>query len=134
SNGGPCRRPGRSTAVCSDVPNLHGWRMPMNRHLVAGMLGLALAGCAQGRSGMPNRGGAGLGPVGLSSFPSIHDTINRENPQVDPAALRAGVVPNGGQAATTTVCLPDRPGASPSIAAAPPRPSPSAPTVQTSPP
>src|SRR4051812_30449862 len=84
--------------------------MPMNRHLVAGMLGLALAGCAQSRSAMPNQGATSPGPVGLTTFPSIHDSINRENPQVDPVALRAGVVPNADRRGTTMVCLDDRTG------------------------
>lgn len=60
----------------------------MNRHVVAGILGLALAGCAQNRSAIPSRAPEAA-PVALTSFPSIHDTINRENPKVDPRSLRA---------------------------------------------
>src|SRR4051812_11491251 len=94
--------------------------MPMNRHLVAGMLGLALAGCAQSRSAMPNQGATSPGPVGLTTFPSIHDSINRENPQVDPVALRAGVVTNADRGGTTTVCVDNRAG----VATARPGPAP----------
>src|SRR5262245_58822864 len=84
--------------------------MPMKRHLVAGVLGLALAGCAQSRSALPNRGAPSLGPVGLTTFPSIHESINRENPRVDPIALREGVVPNGGRGGPTMVYLDERTG------------------------
>ncbi|WP_261340752.1 peptidylprolyl isomerase [Singulisphaera sp. GP187] len=66
----------------------------MNRHVVAGLLGLALAGCAQNRSAIPGRGPS-AGPVGLTSFPSIHETINRENPKFDPRSLRASAATHG---------------------------------------
>lgn len=66
----------------------------MIRHVVAGLLGLALAGCAQNRSAMQSRGPSG-GPVGLTSFPSIHETINRENPKFDPRSLRASAATHG---------------------------------------
>lgn len=68
--------------------------MPMNRHVVAGLLGLALAGCAQNRSAIQSRGPS-AGPVGLTSFPSIHETINRENPKFDPRSLRASAATHG---------------------------------------
>ncbi len=50
----------------------------MKRQLVAGLLGLAVAGCAQSRSQMP-KGAAGPtpSPVGMTPVPSIHDSINR---------------------------------------------------------
>lgn len=44
----------------------------MKHYALAGMLGLAVAGCAQSRSAMP-----GSKPVGMEPVPSIHDTINR---------------------------------------------------------
>lgn len=65
--------------------------MPMKRLVVAGILGLALAGCAQNRSEMSNHG-PGLGPVGLDTYPPIHESINRDNPNVDPASLPSNVV------------------------------------------
>jgi peptidyl-prolyl cis-trans isomerase SurA len=44
----------------------------MKRVMLAGMLGLAVSGCAQSRSKMP-----ASQPVGMDPVPSIHDTINR---------------------------------------------------------
>lgn len=61
----------------------------MNRHVVAGMLGLALAGCAQDRS-ILSRSRAPLPAVELPSVPSIHETINKENAEVDPGSVRSG--------------------------------------------
>jgi peptidyl-prolyl cis-trans isomerase SurA len=60
----------------------------MKRRLVAGMLGLALAGCAQGRPMMK--------PVGVRPVPSLTDTINgglpddaSRTPAASPAAIPA---------------------------------------------
>ncbi|HZW32112.1 MAG TPA: peptidylprolyl isomerase [Isosphaeraceae bacterium] len=49
----------------------------MKRQFVAGVLGLALAGCAQSRSAVPKGAAAEPEPVGLAPIPSIHETINR---------------------------------------------------------
>jgi len=46
-------------------------------HFVAGMLGLALAGCAQTRSQVPKGAEKSTGPVGMTPVPSIHESINR---------------------------------------------------------
>ncbi len=64
----------------------------MNRHVVAGMLGLVLAGCAGDRSALP-RAGQVIPPVSLTPLPPIHEAINQENPRVDPRTLPAGMVP-----------------------------------------
>ncbi len=62
----------------------------MNRHVVAGMLGLALAGCAQDRS-VASRPPSTVGPVELTPpMASIHETINQENSKVDTDSVRAG--------------------------------------------
>jgi parvulin-like peptidyl-prolyl isomerase len=51
----------------------------MKRQLVAGVMGLALAGCAHTRSDVPKKPDATTpaSPVGMNPVPSIHDTINR---------------------------------------------------------
>lgn len=98
----------------------------MNRHVVAGLLGLALAGCAQNRSAIQSRGPS-AGPVGLTSFPSIHETINRENPKFDPRSLRASAATHGPENGSPTLARGSTPGpsdyrrpASASVAVAPP--------------
>jgi peptidyl-prolyl cis-trans isomerase SurA len=68
----------------------------MNRHVVAGVLGLALAlalaGCAQDRSSLSGSNPA-VGPVdGSTPVPSIYEAINRENPNVDVDSVRSGHV------------------------------------------
>src|SRR6187397_9532 len=50
--------------------------MRMKRSVVAGVLGLALAGCAQNRSGMPEVARTSP-PVGLAPVPPIHEIINK---------------------------------------------------------
>jgi hypothetical protein len=45
----------------------------VKRRIALGMLGLALAGCAQSRSAMPGK----AQPVGMDPIPSLRDTINR---------------------------------------------------------
>ncbi len=51
----------------------------MKRQFIAGVMGLALAGCAHSRSEVPKGPGTGnpVGPVGMQPVPSIHDSINR---------------------------------------------------------
>ena len=58
----------------------------MRRKIAVGMLGLALAGCAQSRSSLPGAGSRGQ-PVGMEPVPSINDTINRGTG--DPAIVQA---------------------------------------------
>src|SRR5271157_1556201 len=48
----------------------------MRRKIAVGMLGLALAGCAQSRSSVPGAASRGQ-PIGMEPVPSISDTINR---------------------------------------------------------
>jgi len=62
----------------------------MNRRVVAGvgLLSLALTGCAQSRSAMPQQG-SNVGPVGLSALPSIHEAINQDNPKFDSRTLQS---------------------------------------------
>ena len=62
----------------------------MNRHVVAGVLGLVLASCAGDRSALPGAGQV-IPPVSLTPLPSIHEAINRENPRVDLRTLPAGM-------------------------------------------
>ncbi|MFO0908475.1 MAG: peptidyl-prolyl cis-trans isomerase [Isosphaeraceae bacterium] len=63
----------------------------MNRHVVAGMIGLALAGCSLERSGA-KRANPNLPTVEMTPpLPSIHEAINQENPEVDPTSLPAVV-------------------------------------------
>ncbi|WP_422931092.1 peptidyl-prolyl cis-trans isomerase [Singulisphaera sp. PoT] len=71
----------------------------MNRHVVAGLIGLALVGCAQDRSATnpPAGPGQGVGPVGLSPIPSIHEAIVKDNANVDPATLPSNVVGRANQ-------------------------------------
>jgi peptidyl-prolyl cis-trans isomerase SurA len=57
----------------------------MNRRVLAGLLGMALAGCAQTRSDLPLARGGPV-PVGLEPLPSIHKTIN-DGSQFAPASL-----------------------------------------------
>src|SRR5262245_10513259 len=65
----------------------------MKRQIVAGVMGLALAGCAHSRMDGPKSAGAAnpVGPVGMSPVPSLHDTINRGtgNPALAQSALGA---------------------------------------------
>ena len=51
----------------------------MKRQFIAGVMGLALAGCAHSRSEVPKGPGTGnpVGPVGMQPVPSIHDSVNR---------------------------------------------------------
>ena len=62
----------------------------MNRQIVAGLLGLTVAGCAFDRS----PGSRSRGPVPTVEMtppmPSIHEAINRDNPRVDPSSVRVG--------------------------------------------
>ena len=58
----------------------------MRRKIAVGMLGLALAGCAQSRSSMPGAASRGQ-PIGMEPVPSISDTINRGTG--DPAIVQA---------------------------------------------
>jgi len=60
----------------------------MKRTIVIGVLGLAVAGCSQGRWSSP-RGGPRGEPVGLVPVPSLEDTINRGTgpPEVQKATL-----------------------------------------------
>jgi len=62
----------------------------MNRRVVAGvgLISLALTGCAQSRSAMPQQGSK-VGPVGLSALPSIHEAINQDNPKFDSRTLQS---------------------------------------------
>lgn len=57
----------------------------MNRRVLAGMLGMAVAGCAQGRPDLP-LAARGSAPVGLMTLPPIHETIN-SGARVAPASL-----------------------------------------------
>lgn len=61
----------------------------MNRQVVAGILGLALAGCAQDRVNV-SRSRATLPTVALKSMPTIHESINGENPSIDPRTVGVG--------------------------------------------
>ena len=58
----------------------------MRRKIAVGMLGLALAGCAQSRSPVPGAASRGQ-PIGIEPVPSINDTINRGTG--DPAIVQA---------------------------------------------
>ncbi|MGA7502223.1 MAG: hypothetical protein WBX00_36480, partial [Isosphaeraceae bacterium] len=58
----------------------------MRRKIAVGMLGLALAGCAQSRSSVPGAASRGQ-PIGMEPVPSINDTINRG--LGDPAIVQA---------------------------------------------
>src|SRR5271166_6320459 len=58
----------------------------MRRNIAVGMLGLALAGCAQSRSSLPGAASRGQ-PIGMEPVPSINDTINRGTG--DPALVQA---------------------------------------------
>ncbi|HMF38366.1 MAG TPA: hypothetical protein VKF17_17115, partial [Isosphaeraceae bacterium] len=58
----------------------------MRRKIAVGMLGLALAGCAQSRSSVPGAASRGQ-PIGMEPVPSINDTINRGTG--DPAIVQA---------------------------------------------
>ncbi len=62
----------------------------MNRHVVAGVLGLALAqaGCMPDRSAQRKPGSTGPAVELDSPLPSIHESINKENTRIDPVALR----------------------------------------------
>ena len=63
----------------------------MNRHLVAGMLGLVLAGCTLDRSS-GKRPNLNMPAVEMTPpLPSIHEAINQENPDADRESLRAEV-------------------------------------------
>jgi parvulin-like peptidyl-prolyl isomerase len=55
----------------------------MNRRVLAGMLGLAVAGCAQSRATQAP-GGQKMPPVGLGELPSIHQWINADLHQLNP--------------------------------------------------
>ena len=62
----------------------------MNRQVVAGLLGLAVAGCALDRSGTSRSSGP-IPTVELTPpMPSIHEAINRDNPRIDPSSVRVG--------------------------------------------
>ncbi len=66
----------------------------MNRHIVAGLIGLAVAGCAQDQAGGPRSRGV-IGPVGMvPPMSSINEAINRDNPNTDPSTLRSGHPPD----------------------------------------
>jgi len=66
----------------------------MNRRVVAGLLGLAVAGCAQDRS-LSSRPRTPVPTVGLTPpMDSIHAAINRDNPKIDPGSTRAGHSPD----------------------------------------
>src|SRR5208337_5340483 len=58
----------------------------MRRKIAVGMLGLALAGCAQSRSSVPGAASRGQ-PIGMEPLPAISDTINRGTG--DPAIVQA---------------------------------------------
>lgn len=77
----------------------------MYRPVVAGLLGLALAGCGSERS-LVQRSRPKLPPVGLTPpMPSIHQEINRENPSFDAVALQeehSGITPDAPAAPATT--------------------------------
>src|SRR5262249_32672646 len=47
------------------------------RQFIAGVLGLALIGCAQSRSTVPKGASKSTEPIGLTPVPSVYDTINR---------------------------------------------------------
>lgn len=59
----------------------------MKLSVVAGVLGLALAGCAQSRSGMPEVARSAP-PVGLAPVPPIHEIINKSELAGEPRAGR----------------------------------------------
>ena len=62
----------------------------MNRLVVAGLFGLAVAGCALDRS-KSSRSSGPIPTVEMTPpIPSIHEAINRENPTLDPSSVRAG--------------------------------------------
>ena len=59
----------------------------MDRRLIAGLLGLFVAGCAHARSGMPEAGNRE--PVAqVDSLPPIRDSINQTSAATDPATKR----------------------------------------------
>ena len=86
-------RNGRSCRFRAASPEDRGANSPrmeivavMRRKIAVGMLGLALAGCAQSRSSVPGAASRGQ-PIGMEPVPSINDTINRGTG--DPAIARA---------------------------------------------
>src|SRR5271166_4859242 len=58
----------------------------MKRSIAVGLIGLALAGCAQSRSSMPGTVARGQ-PINMDPVPSLKDTINRGTG--DPAIVQA---------------------------------------------
>ena len=62
----------------------------MNRLVVAGLFGLAVAGCAIDRNGASRSRGPIPTVEMTPPIPSIHEAINRENPGVDPNSVRVG--------------------------------------------
>ncbi len=98
----------------------------MKRHLVAGMLGLAVAGCAQTRSQLPKEDGRSPGPVGMTPVPSIHESINRGTgpPGMSQAALPDPADPRwSGRAPVSVASGPGSPGAAASPGQGSPQPS-----------
>ena len=67
----------------------------MNRHILAGMFGLALAGCAQTRPAMPTSS-TGSSPPSVAPAPesNISDMNNRENGPVVATPAAAPAVPS----------------------------------------
>jgi parvulin-like peptidyl-prolyl isomerase len=55
----------------------------MNRRVLAGMLGLTVAGCAQGRATQTPAGDR-MPPVGMQTLPSIHQSISADVRQMHP--------------------------------------------------
>src|SRR4029079_12571784 len=64
---------------------------PMNRRVLAGMLGLTVAGCAQTRA-TQSPTAQNMSHVGIQPLPSIHESINaglRADPETRVAAVDA---------------------------------------------
>ncbi len=81
----PVPRRGSSGSRSANSPRMESVSV-MRRKIAVGMLGLALAGCAQSRSSMPGAASHGQ-PIGMEPVPSISDTINRGTG--DPAIVQA---------------------------------------------
>jgi hypothetical protein len=64
--------------------------VPMNRQIIAGIVGLAFAGCAQTwPAGPVSRTDSRMPPVSATPVPTIDEANSRESPRLDPASLHA---------------------------------------------
>ncbi len=92
----------------------------MNRHVVAGVLGLALAlaGCMSDRAVQKRPGPIGPAVQLDAPLPSIHESINQENTRIDPVTLRPDRPPAASPQAPVAArgrSSPDMPGSLPVV-------------------